>query len=351
MIKCKGSDVELNEEPHRSFTTCQRSIEYFLKEGKIEGSKFETCSDREKPLQGTGTMFHPFVGASHEAYDKHRALILSPDILWNVIAQGLSTHINKNSEKMRSVFVNFDGKVEIEIRDASLVKGSHNNCWESVFHKFSSEIKKHIGEENHENLVVDFSTTTEKEKTVNEVLLMDSMKSFFDYTVTTMCGIPHVYLEGTEEDYVKIAKKLNNACEKYDMPWWSKALTPVVERIANCASGKEDEELWDNWYKISGGSGGQYISGYVIKFFPYMRDYNDNIVRNEWLHKETDNNPFGMSGVTNSEFLGSLSSVPFKWNYYEKIYNMSLLAGFNGIEHIEDKKAVKPHLAWAIVEK
>jgi hypothetical protein len=48
---------------------------------------------------------------------------------------------------------------------------------------------------------------------------MDAMKSFFEYSVSTMCGIPEITLEGTPEDWRKIEEK-TKALAKYDLEWW-----------------------------------------------------------------------------------------------------------------------------------
>ena len=36
---------------------------------------------------------------------------------------------------------------------------------------------------------------------------MDSMKAYFECHVVSFCGIPEVRLEGTHEDWVRLAKK------------------------------------------------------------------------------------------------------------------------------------------------
>ena len=36
-----------------------------------------------------------------QAYAGHHSVILSPDIIWNVIAQGFSQHVNNNPEALR----------------------------------------------------------------------------------------------------------------------------------------------------------------------------------------------------------------------------------------------------------
>ena len=41
---------------------------------------------------------NPFIGAVHTAYNTHYPLVLSPDMIWQCVAQGFAIHINKNAE-------------------------------------------------------------------------------------------------------------------------------------------------------------------------------------------------------------------------------------------------------------
>ena len=65
-----------------------------------------------------------------------------------------------NHEKLKSKFVNFDGKKKLVVRNDSFVKGDPNNNWPEIFPQFSDQIKNNIGVQNHTNLMPKFSTTT-----------------------------------------------------------------------------------------------------------------------------------------------------------------------------------------------
>ena len=70
----------------------------------------------------------------------HYPLGLSPDMIWLCIMQGLSIHVNKNAEKLKSKFVSHEGKVEIVVRRDDFVKGQQNS-WQEVFSDFSAQIQ------------------------------------------------------------------------------------------------------------------------------------------------------------------------------------------------------------------
>ena len=46
----------------------------------------------------------------HSAFAEHYNITLTPDSIWQVIAQNFSLHINENSEKYRHIFVSHEGK-------------------------------------------------------------------------------------------------------------------------------------------------------------------------------------------------------------------------------------------------
>ncbi len=53
---------------------------------------------------------HAFVDAVGRAYSEHRPLVISPDMIWLLICQGFSTHVNSNPEQLRYQFVTHEGK-------------------------------------------------------------------------------------------------------------------------------------------------------------------------------------------------------------------------------------------------
>lgn len=334
MYTQKVSDAIFTEKRIKKVTT-KIAFEMSLKQ------EVESCSNFLSRL--IPVTCHAFLQSAHLAYAKHLPLVISPDILWLTIIQGVSIHINNNFESMRSKFVNFAGKQEIKIRNDTLIKGAMENPWMNVFDDFSKVIKDRIGFDNHSRLVVGFSTTGIIEKAVNEIMLMDIVKNYFDYTVRTKCCIPTVIIEGISEDYILIEKKVKEIGQAYDLSWWTERIIPLLDRIAKNCSGNQDKELWGNWYKLKiPGSGGPYITGYIINFFPYLLNNSDG--------KYTRKNEFS-SNLTSDAFPASLCNVPFKWEYYEKIYSMNFIAGFVGL--FQDKKtfAISPKIGWAVVDK
>jgi hypothetical protein len=294
----------------------------------------------------TSIAMNSFVNAVHLAFSHHYPLVLSPDMIWLCIMQGLSFHINANAEQLRKHFVSHEGKKELHVRRYDFVKGLQNP-WEEVFPEFTDQIKEHIGSETHDLIMPRFSTTGPVEKAVCEIVLMESMKSYFKYQFHSLCGIPEITLEGTTADWQLIRKNAENLTQ-YDLGWWIPHLLPVLDQFVAASSGKINKKFWSSLYKINGASGGDYVSGWILKLFPYIGVNGDT--RSRWLESsEGKKNPW--AGVTTEQFPSGLSQAPFQWHYFAETYNMSFVGGFLATAQDPDTLAIRPQIGWAIVDK
>ena len=131
------------------------------------------------------------------AFANHYPLTISPNHMWMCIAQGLSSHVSANADKLRKMFVQHEGKETLNVRRDDFVKGSPSNPWPEVFDEFSEQIHLYVGAETHDLLTPEFSTTGPNEKAAAPVVLMDTLKNYFE----TLCGIPEITLEGTVDDW------------------------------------------------------------------------------------------------------------------------------------------------------
>jgi hypothetical protein len=297
------------------------------------------------------TSFHPFMEAMHTAYAKHYGMTISPDMIWLLISQGFALHINQNAEQLRGKFVDFDGKKKLHVQRDGFVKGGATNDWPGVFAEFSKQIEANTGPELLDLVTGDFSTTGIAEKAAFQVTLMDAMKSFFEYSVSTMCGIPEITLEGTPEDWRKIEEK-TKALAKYDLEWWVNDLAPVLKQFTAAAEGKRDQEFWQSIYKWhSVGSGNPYITGWALNFFPYT-EYGGEY---EELRPGKWTSPGGEELITRvattSVFTSGLSHADFLWNYNGTKYAMEFVAGFVGFRQDAETLSLRPEINWAIVDK
>ena len=260
------------------------------------GAPVEACSDYQRDDMIGTPGYHSFFYTVEQAFREHRPLALSPDMFWLLIAQGFAQHMHLNAEEMRHCFVEHEGKEKIEVRRDDFFKGSPENPWDEVFPVFSDKIRGYIGDENHGNIVVDFSTTGKAEKAANEIVLMESMKAYFKYEFSTLCGIPEVTLEGEVADWEKLRDKTEGLGKAYNVQWWTDHVHPLFDRIARNVAGADDPDLWVNFYKVGGGSGGPYINGWIVTLLPYIKGYRTNgvpSIRNKTVETWENTGYFG----------------------------------------------------------
>ena len=303
--------------------------------------KFEDFSHRKNPqaqIIKKGVVPGVLL-AVHTAYKDHYPLNLSVSDFIIMIGEGLARHIENNSEELREQFVDHKGKEKIEIRRDEFIRGQQND-WSTVFGEFAEEIKKRIKTNIYDVVVDDTSVATPTTRIVSEFTLMDAMKNYFDYQVTTICGIPNITLKGTPEDWQKLLDKVNRLIEinKDDclkFKWWLDVLVPTVKKICNDAINRTvDVNFWSGIYKYQvPGSGSPEISGWILQFLPYLR--------------EGPNTYF--SSITSDQVPKVVSKVPFMWKYLEQpLIPMVFHAGFLGAQFNSDDFSIEPVYFWSV---
>jgi len=333
-----------------------------------------------------------FVKAVHAAFYGHHPLILSPDIIWITIAQGLANHVDQNAELLRSRFVLHEGKKELVVNRPNFVKGSPANDWPGVFPEFSAQIKENTVDGTVDLIQSDFSTTGPVERIVSHITLMDVVQHYFSYTMCCGCGFPSITLTGIPEDWKKIRAKAASL-EAYGLDWWLNGLLPVLDQFVEAAEGRPDVEFWRSLCMINTGTSFPCYSpltGWVQVFFPYliepgfsdgfdsfkeaneapkkkmrkntdianyMQSYKNKVnVANFGKERDTSNRfappPQGVGqGVQLKHFPPAMSNAPFK--YIDQMTNKSHEMAFCGgvtclLQH--ENGALEPVMGWAVLD-
>ena len=302
----------------------------------------ESCSRYHGKLVAN-VVSNPLIAALHGGFATHRPVALSPDIVWLAITQGLATHINLHAETLRPQFVSHDDKLTLVVRRDDFIKGAPENPWPEVFPKFAEQIHVHIGGA-HELVVADFSTTGEVERAVSELVLLDSMQSYFDYEVHTYCGIPEITLEGTVEDWRSIESRVAKF-SGFGLNWWIGSLRPLLQQFIDAANGVVDQEFWNSIYKYQGpqGSGSPCISGWITKLFPYLMQGPECYERNPWLDEAMSEN-----GPSREAFPNAISKVPFLWRFFTEEFEMEFVGGLVGVSQCRESFTLRPEIGWAV---
>jgi len=223
----------------------------------------------------------------YSAYENHLPIRLTPDIIWLLIVQGFSHHVNYNSEELREKFVNFEGKkkLEIIIPKYHSYKQMKSEDYAELFENLTEKIKENVGEELINTIDFNFSTSNEITKVVGYASIMSSLKKFFEFRgFCHMCNYPYIILEGKLEDWESILKKTKDL-SKYDLEKWTSMLEIPLKEIIETKKGNINKQFWksilypdkiDEKIEI-----GEYkyktiqvdgINGWLLTFFPYYKD-------------------------------------------------------------------------------
>lgn len=300
---------------------------------------------QSRSLVGPSNGLNPLIECLNHAYDHHLPVVLSPDVIWACIGQGLAAHIKGNAERVRHQFVQHEGKEHIKIQRDEFVKSSPDNDWPGCFNEFGRQLKGFIGDK-YELFVSNFDTSGPVERAVSEITLMDAMSEYFSYGVRTCCGFPRFTLTGHQDDWKEIQARVRRFREiDPELAFWFDHLDPVLDELVKASDDRPDKNLWSNFYKVSGGSGGPFVSGWINTLFPYMaRGVNPDL---DW----TRNVSRMMSGGNPADYPRGLSEVPVEWKYYDNTFDMKFVGGMIGTsENVDDDNALQPEFGWCVYD-
>ena len=283
-----------------------------------------------------------------EAYADHRPIALSPDIIWNLIAQGFCQHINNNPEALRDRIVYHErGKIELSVMTKEELH-SPNVKWDELLNTFDNMIAESTKDNLADVMRADFSTTDKTARIVSQMTLMSSVKAFFDYSVIYFsCGIPNITIEGTTDDWEKVLNKTQQL-RKYDLDWWVDDLVPILNEFINASKGNINKVFWQNIVKknrpekfVGGGCSWDRpteLDGWFLKFMPYDKKGKRTPQKVTYNYKDMP------SQVINVDFM-------YKNLETNTTTPMEMLCGFVGIEVDSTTNAMRPKLGWMVCEK
>lgn len=283
------------------------------------------------------------------AWCQHRPVVLTPDAVWMVIAQGLSHHVNSNPEELRGSLVAHEGRKELCIRTETDLF-SEQARWDSLIGGFVAGIDKYTNGGIAGTLVADFSTTGVNERIASEITLMDAVKPYFDYTaIYVVCGIPSITLTGTPDDWRKVLEK-TRALSAYGLGWWQSELEPILQQFISASEGKPDVSFWRNIVmttrpdEVRGPScsGKQpeltRFDGWFLKLFPFDNNGRtpDTVVLSSSVLPETVSVPLKY------EVVGADASAVLQ------TFDLELVAGIVGVQEDPVTFALTPKIGWFV---
>lgn len=252
----------------------------------------------------------------------------------------MAIHLNQDPEKHRaSLGIQHEGKLGLEVKDNSLRIGSQANNWQHVFNAFKKEIGGHLPEDLFSELAKPFSTD------LSVAVTMDSFKAYFEYTLSTMCGIPEVTLQGTPEDWIDLMTRAQSLLQRIEgLDKWEATLIPVLNQFVLAAQGAPNVNFWKTFYKLDGVSGNPDVSGWINAFFPYHQ-HPSGFKINRCAHQQLrDCRKYSLDF-----YPVGFTRTPFEWKYCDATYEMEFVGGLVGVE--KNTNHVQPALGWAVLYK
>ncbi|MEV6930763.1 DUF4419 domain-containing protein [Dactylosporangium sp. NPDC051485] len=210
---------------------------------------------------------HPLLSAVARAFAEHRPLVLSPDAVWLTIAHGVAQHVRLHAEHLRPRLVRHTGKKRLTVT----IDGAMPHDAASWAHLTGSFAKLLTAEIDDANLFeCDFSTSTDVERTAGRVVLLDVYSPYFSLWLKCLCGIPSVTLTGTVEDWRRIRARVD-AIAGFGLETWCRSLAPIADEFVRAAAGDPDPKFWRRIYNPIDAYGGDVITGWVVRFYPYLK--------------------------------------------------------------------------------
>ncbi|MEU5725924.1 DUF4419 domain-containing protein [Micromonospora sp. NPDC047738] len=210
---------------------------------------------------------HPLLDAVGRAFADHRPLVLSPDAVWLTIAQGVAQHIRLHAEQLRPRLVGHAGRKRLTVTvDGSMPQDAAS--WQDVVESFHKLLAAEISDADV--FECDFSTSTEVDRLAGRVVLLDAYSPYFSLWLVCVCGIPSITLTGTVEDWQKIRARVD-VIAGFGLETWCRSLAPIADQFVRAASGEVDVAFWRRIYNPVDAYGGEVVTGWAARLYPYLR--------------------------------------------------------------------------------
>ncbi|TFK85795.1 hypothetical protein K466DRAFT_551519 [Polyporus arcularius HHB13444] len=207
-----------------------------------------------------------FVHAVLEAYGSHHHLRIRPDDVWLAILTQLSFYVNAHAEDLRSYFVAHQGKKRLVVTTSG---DRYSVDYAGISRQFATLIHQNVVDSTLvEWILPDFTSTTWHDRTIGSMIMMSTLKAYFEYFVSIECGIPTVTLEGEKADWEEIHRRLYRLYELGDEPSvWADMLRPILSRFVDAFDGRPDVQFWEHVVHRTGVSCGEpAVNGWITAF-------------------------------------------------------------------------------------
>ncbi len=288
------------------------------------------------------------VQTAHKTFSDHRPLALSPEVLWYAIMHEVATYIKANPETHAEFFGgNTDQKKLIEIRDDDPTASN----WQRPISMLYDKLSKALPDQTIELFIPPFSTLTDESRTALMIAMFDTASPYFEFAVSSLCGIPRIKLVGEVRDWELLLQHTNSFAEIFTgLKDYFAGLQPVLKTILETVQGVDHTEFWKSIYKTKSHSGEDtYFSGWLTSLFAYVyAETRPQLKTNfDWKQRsQLDYHQWDTPAMIPSH----ISVVDFKWKCSGRDIPMGFVGGILGVTHDEDGFST-PQLGYAVIKK
>ncbi len=311
---------------------------------------------------------HPVLYGYYKAWIDHCPISISPNIIWQLILNGIITFIIDNSEQLRHNFVDFNNKKELKVEKTINTIEIQKKDWEDIIDDFSKLIKENIKNEIYENIILNFTTNTKDLLLVQQISSMSMFQKYFDYKaeIHTICGFPYIELEGEIEDWELIINKIKKF-KSLGLENWIKTIEKILKKIIDSKKGEIDIQFWKNlivyrekeeipmFYGCGGKSEIIYLTGWITNFFPFDKS-GEYLFKNEKF-SIYNNITIYDSNSDKENLMSEINSTPMLLILHYVLENIKIkkdliiYSGILGVSQDPETFLVKPELGFFITEK
>ncbi|KAH8804434.1 hypothetical protein F5884DRAFT_406833 [Xylogone sp. PMI_703] len=313
-----------------------------------------------------------FVDGIIRAFNQDLHLTLRPDDVWLAILIQFNYFVNGKAEILRSQFVAHEGKKQliVDVRPFSLRFVEMGKFAQVAATLIQDNIKD---PKLKEWIIPNFSTTTDRDRSVASVVMMGTFQKYFEYFLGGGCGLPSVTLLGEKSDWQSLRTRLDKLPQYHEeTAAWAKLLIPIIDHMVATFDEPDSQKTKDFWMRCAfeagaAGSGTSFVSlsGWITAFCFWG---DDGKRTEEYTDEMCMHRPYG--GVTLEErkrldldgvrfplicpkaIPTALITVPVMVKDYEEgiEYKTTMVAGLVGVTVNRDGNQVQPRSGWWVLE-
>ncbi|CAF0746403.1 unnamed protein product [Adineta steineri] len=282
----------------------------------------------------TETSSNAVLQAFVSAYNQHHDIVLSPDDMWMVVCMKFAEYVNKNSEQLRSLFVEHEeGKIKLTVQDFQ-----SENQWDHFFDAMKVEIAKNTKGDVCRVLTADFTTTGKVESILSTACIMHAFKPYFDYNrMMCICGIRQVHFMGTLADWQSLYAKTQQLqlFSNGEFRTYIEGVLPIFKEFIQTYQGNVNNEFWikicditrDMGLDYGGGGSGKLITGWILQLFGLkagdIRDPDDIKLPNIRVPVKLEDEKSGK--VTQCYIVGGFHGIYSTENRHKPVMSLSVI--------------------------